>query len=96
MSSCRDIYQGLYSEEQNFLMENIQWIVIIIGSFTFVLTMITDLIYDLSFDKAKYAVLEVIILFIVLIAIVKVLLNVLMYKSLKGKKTLANSKKKRR
>lgn len=70
MNSCEEIYSGLYSEEQNSLTENIQWIVIIIGSFTFILTLVVDIIYNnLSFKQSLNALTIISLISLLLIII---------------------------
>ncbi|MGB9980175.1 hypothetical protein [Methanobacterium sp.] len=88
MNSCENIYQGLYSEEQNVLTENIQWIVIIIGSFTLILPMVTDIIYtkDLTFNQARNAGIVVIIFSVILIILLRIILSIWMKRNLKSKK----------
>lgn len=53
LDTCKSIYEGLNEERRNNLMENIQWIVIIIGLATIILSFLVDVIYgSISRNKA--------------------------------------------
>ena len=41
LETCKSIYEGLNEERRNNLMENIQWIVVIIGLTTILLPLLT-------------------------------------------------------
>lgn len=86
MNSCEEIYIGLYSEQQNSTTESIQWIVIFIGSFTFILTLVFDIVYtkNLSVTQGLNALIIVISISLILSYIVKKFLNFLMKRRLKG------------
>jgi hypothetical protein len=86
MNSCEDIYKGLYSEQQNITTENIQWIVIIIGSFTFVITLVFDIVYNknISVNQSLNAFTIVIVLSLFLSYSGKRILSLWMKRQLKS------------
>ncbi|MGB9978026.1 hypothetical protein [Methanobacterium sp.] len=45
LETCKSIYDGLNEDRRNNLMENIQWIVVVIGIATVLLPLLTDVIY---------------------------------------------------
>lgn len=78
LETCKSIYEGLNEERRNNLMENIQWIVVIIGLATIILSILVDVIYGptVGLNQARNIII-IISLFLVVstVLVIKVVKN---------------------
>jgi hypothetical protein len=75
LNTCNNIYQGLYSEQRNDLMENIQWVVLILGVASIVLIVIGEILF--GEDNTYKIIILLLILLITMILFKSRIINII-------------------